>query len=198
MARLGMATRSLGRMRGVANMAPGGGILCSMFVTAILCDLTDSRFFRAAIWCAMASLFSLFGLMHGNNQVFADGTEMHAHTGSGCGTGTGNATLDAELGVSVGPCAHTGGDPYTTDLGEVMVSTATMPSISPTCGHSVTRCPRGPTPRCDRAAAASPRRSRPRPSTPRPAAPAAPPARTGRACLRGRACKGVALGALAD
>ena len=45
-------------MRGVANMAPGSGILCSMFVTAILCDLTDSRFFRAAIWCAIASLFS--------------------------------------------------------------------------------------------------------------------------------------------
>ena len=127
---VGHATRSLGRSRGVANMAPGGGILASMFVTAILCDLTDSRFFRAAIWCAISCIFSLFGLMHGNNQVFADGTEMHAHTGSGCGTGTGNATLDAELGVSVGPCAHTAGDPYTTDLGEVMVSTATMPTVS--------------------------------------------------------------------
>ena len=78
----------------------------------------------------MASLFSLFGLMHGNNQVFVDGSEMHAHTGDGCGTGTGNATLDAELGVSVGPCAHTGGDPYTTDLGEIMLSTATMPTVS--------------------------------------------------------------------
>jgi AGZA family xanthine/uracil permease-like MFS transporter len=99
---VGHATRSLGRSRGVANMAPGGGILASMFVTAILCDLTDSRFFRASIWCVIACLLSLFGLMHGNNQVFVDGNEIEAHTGG--------------FGVV--------GDPYTSDFGEVMLSTA--------------------------------------------------------------------------
>ena len=41
-------SRSLGRMQGVANMAPGGGILCSLVVPAILCHLIDSRFDHAA------------------------------------------------------------------------------------------------------------------------------------------------------
>ena len=114
---VGHATRSLGRSRGVANMAPGGGILCSMFVTAILCDLTDSRFFRASIWCVIACLLSLFGLMHGNNQVYVDGNENEIGRGRDprcrrcfrCVAGdpyTGKATLDASV------------DPYTTDLGE--------------------------------------------------------------------------------
>jgi len=92
-----MATRSLGRMHGVANMAPGGGIMCSLIVPAILCDLIDQRFIRASIYCAIACLFSLLGLMHGNNYVFPDGTIMHSNT-------------------------------HTTDLGEIIVSTARFPS----------------------------------------------------------------------
>ena len=74
-----ICTRSLGRMQGVANMAPGGGIMCSMIVPAILCDLTDCRFGRAGIFSLIAMFMSLFGLMHGNNGVFADGSEMHVH-----------------------------------------------------------------------------------------------------------------------
>ena len=91
-----MKTRSLGRSRGVANMAPAGGIMCSIIVPAILCDLTDARFIRASVWCTIAMFFSLFGIMHGHNMVFPDGLMMHAITG---------------------------GDVYTTDLGEVMLST---------------------------------------------------------------------------
>jgi len=92
-----MATRSLGRMRGVANMAPAGGIMCALVVPAILCDFTDSRFGRATVYCIIACFFSLFGLMHGNNYVFPDGSQMHAN-------------------------------PHSTDLGEVMLSTARFPS----------------------------------------------------------------------
>jgi len=94
-------TRSDGRSKGVANMAPGGGIMCSMVVTAILCDLTDQRFLRASVWCAIAAFFSLFGLMHGNNHVFADGSEMNPELGS---------------------------DKYTSDLGEVMFAGETVPT----------------------------------------------------------------------
>jgi len=62
-----VATRSIGRMKGVMNMAPGGGILCSLIVPAILCDLVDGRFFRGAIYCLIASALSFTGLMHGAN-----------------------------------------------------------------------------------------------------------------------------------
>jgi AGZA family xanthine/uracil permease-like MFS transporter len=103
---VGMATRSLGRMRGVSNMAPAGGIMCSLVVTAILCDLTDSRFIRAGIFCTIACVFSLFGLMHGNNYLFLDGSAMHADTGI--------------AGME---------DFYTTDLGEVMLSTFVFPKF---------------------------------------------------------------------
>jgi hypothetical protein len=74
-----VCTRSLGRMQGVANMAPGGGILCSLVVPAILCDLIDCRFIRASFFCFLAMILSLFGLMHGNNGVFYNGQEMHVH-----------------------------------------------------------------------------------------------------------------------
>ena len=77
-----MATRSLGRMRGVANMAPGAGVICSLILPAILCDLTDQRYARASIFCLIGCLFSLFGLMHGNNYVFPNGEIMHANTHS--------------------------------------------------------------------------------------------------------------------
>jgi AGZA family xanthine/uracil permease-like MFS transporter len=99
---VGMATRSLGRMRGVSNMAPAGGIMCSLIVSWILCDLTDSNFVRGGVVAALASFLSLFGLMHGNNYVFSDGTVMSADTG---------------------------GDHYTTDLGEVVLSTFTEPKV---------------------------------------------------------------------
>ena len=68
-----VATRSIGRMKGVMNMAPGGGIMCSLIVPAILCDLIDARFGRAAIFCTIACIFSLFGIMHGANYHQPDG-----------------------------------------------------------------------------------------------------------------------------
>ena len=95
-------TRTDGRSKGVANMAPAGGIMCSMVVTAILCDLTDNRFGRAIVWCLLAAFFSLFGLMHGNNHVFPDGSEMNPELGN---------------------------DKYTSDLGEVMFAGETIPTI---------------------------------------------------------------------
>lgn len=103
-------TRSHGRMRGVANMSPGGGIICSIMVPAILCDAIDCRFFRCSIWCFISGFFSLFGLMHGNNYVAPDGAEMHVH------------------GTLMG-----GGD-----LGEVMLSTetyATACNPGPACSY---------------------------------------------------------------
>jgi len=68
-----VATRSIGRMKGVMNMAPGGGILCSLIVPAILCDLVDGRFFRGSIFCFIAAVLSFFGLMHGANYHQPDG-----------------------------------------------------------------------------------------------------------------------------
>jgi len=114
---VGLATRSLGRMRGVSNMAPAGGIMCSLILTAILCDLTDARFGRAGVYCCIASLCSLFGLMHGNNYVFANGDMMHAFTGIGDADVTDQSTLSAGAGADI----------YTTDLGEVMLSTFAFP-----------------------------------------------------------------------
>lgn len=73
-----LSTRSLGRMQGVSNMMPGGGVMCALVVTAILCDMIDSRFSRACIFCCVASVLSLVGLMHGNNYLFSDGSEMHS------------------------------------------------------------------------------------------------------------------------
>jgi len=74
-----MATRSQGRMHGVSNMMPGGGIMCSLMVTAILCDLIDQRFIRASVFCAISCLLSLFGMMHGNNHVFGSGERLFAN-----------------------------------------------------------------------------------------------------------------------
>jgi len=92
-----VATRSIGRMKGVMNMAPGGGIMCSLIVTAILCDLVDSRFGRASIFCFLACIFSFTGIMHGANYVYPDGR---------CITAVG--TSDSDF--------------YTTDLGELTFS----------------------------------------------------------------------------
>jgi len=68
-----VATRSIGRMKGVMNMAPGGGILCSMIIPAILCDMVDGRFFRGSVFCMIAALLSFVGLMHGANYHQPDG-----------------------------------------------------------------------------------------------------------------------------
>merc|ERR1719230_1878267 len=68
-----VATRSVGRMKGVMNMAPGGGIMCSLVIPAILCDLVDGRFFRGSIFCLIAALLSFVGLMHGANYHQPDG-----------------------------------------------------------------------------------------------------------------------------
>lgn len=94
-------TRKDDRSKGVANMAPGGGIFCSMVVPAILCDLIDHRFGRATIWCLVAAFLSLFGVMHGNNHVFPDGSEMNPELGK---------------------------DKFTSDLGEVMFAGETIPT----------------------------------------------------------------------
>jgi AGZA family xanthine/uracil permease-like MFS transporter len=40
---------------------------------AIICDLIDNRYLRAAGFSAVAALFSLFGIMHGMNPVDVDG-----------------------------------------------------------------------------------------------------------------------------
>ena len=94
-------TRTDGRSKGVANMAPGGGIMCSMVVTAILCDLTDQRYVRATVYCLIGAFLSLFGLMHGNNHVFPNGQEMNPMLGS---------------------------DKYTSDLGEVVFAGPNVPT----------------------------------------------------------------------
>jgi xanthine/uracil/vitamin C permease (AzgA family) len=92
-----VATRSIGRMKGVMNMAPGGGVICSLILTAILCDVVDSRYLRASVFCFMGGIFSFLGIMHGANYVRSDGL-MLATIG----------TSDADF--------------YTTDLGELTFS----------------------------------------------------------------------------
>ena len=66
-----VATRSIGRMKGVMNMAPMGGIMCSLMVTAILCDIVDSRYFRAGVFCFISGWFSFFGIMPTSGPYFA-------------------------------------------------------------------------------------------------------------------------------
>eukprot|EP00931_Biecheleriopsis_adriatica_P075469 TRINITY_DN49322_c0_g1_i1.p1 TRINITY_DN49322_c0_g1~~TRINITY_DN49322_c0_g1_i1.p1 ORF type:complete len:695 (-),score=133.82 TRINITY_DN49322_c0_g1_i1:43-2127(-) len=92
-----VATRSIGRMKGVMNMAPGGGIMCSLIIPAILCDLVDARFFRSSIFCLIAAALSFCGLMHGANYHQPDGMMIPA------------------MGADES-------DYYTTDLGEFMLS----------------------------------------------------------------------------
>jgi len=66
-------TRSVQRMRGLRNMWPGGGILCSLIVTQIITDMIDMKYVRGCVYCVLALFLSLFGLMHGNNTVKPDG-----------------------------------------------------------------------------------------------------------------------------
>lgn len=53
----------------IINLAAGGGILCSFIVTQIIADLIDVRLERALIYTSVACLFSVIGIMHGNNPV---------------------------------------------------------------------------------------------------------------------------------
>jgi len=92
-----VATRSIGRMKGVMNMAPMGGIICSLIIPAILCDLVDGRFFRSSIFCLIAAACSWTGLMHGANYIQPSGMMIPA------------------MGADES-------DYYTTDLGEFMLS----------------------------------------------------------------------------
>lgn len=66
-------TRSTARMQGIKNMWPGGGIMCSIMVTQILCDLIDAKFLHGAAFSFVSIFLSLFGLMHGNNTVKPNG-----------------------------------------------------------------------------------------------------------------------------
>jgi len=106
-----VATRSIGRMKGVMNMAPAGGILCSLIVPAILCDLVDGRFFRGSIFCFIAAVLSFFGLMHGANYHQPDGKMI--------------PTMGADES-----------DYYTTDLGEFI-----FPSVPTTAKYESWQTP---------------------------------------------------------
>uniref|UniRef100_A0A7S4F4P7 SLC26A/SulP transporter domain-containing protein n=3 Tax=Chrysotila carterae TaxID=13221 RepID=A0A7S4F4P7_CHRCT len=68
------ATRSLNRYYGLGNMMPGGGILVSLFLTQIICDMIDLRFIRGATYSVLCCILSEFGFMHGNNPVKEEGS----------------------------------------------------------------------------------------------------------------------------
>ena len=53
--------------RGVFSAGTAGGIMNALVLTAIVCDLIDREFLRAAVFCFIACWFSMFGLMHSNN-----------------------------------------------------------------------------------------------------------------------------------
>jgi len=94
-------TRSTARSLGLKNMWPGGGIMCSLMLTAILCDITDSKYRRASVMCLISMLFSLFGIMHGNNVYKPDGEAMIAGTNAGEGQLT-IATIDEDTKLNEG------------------------------------------------------------------------------------------------
>merc|ERR1712110_561547 len=71
--------------------------MCALIATAILCDIVDSRYLRASVYCLIAGCFSFFGLMHGANYIYPDGRVISAI-----------GTSDADF--------------YTTDLGEFTFS----------------------------------------------------------------------------
>lgn len=60
-------------MMGLQNIALGGGILLSMMFTQISCDLIDRRYLKAALFCTICIVFSLFGILHPNNTIYWDG-----------------------------------------------------------------------------------------------------------------------------
>jgi len=60
--------------RGIYNIGGDGGIISSLIITQIVCDLIDLRFGRAMVYTGVAIFASLFGLMHGNNPISPQGT----------------------------------------------------------------------------------------------------------------------------
>jgi AGZA family xanthine/uracil permease-like MFS transporter len=61
---------------GVLNLSAGGGIMASLVITQIVCDLTDARFDRAMVVTFIAILFAEFGIMHGNNAIDINGDSL--------------------------------------------------------------------------------------------------------------------------
>jgi len=59
---------------GLANWAAGGGIMVSLILTQIICDLIDLRFASGMFFSFLAAVFSATGIMHGNNNFSHNGT----------------------------------------------------------------------------------------------------------------------------
>ena len=70
--------------RGVFSAGTAGGIMNALVLTAIVCDLIDRKFLRAAVFCAIACWFSMFGLMHSNNLQAGGGVPKAALGLRGC------------------------------------------------------------------------------------------------------------------
>ena len=70
--------------RGVFSAGTAGGIMNALVLTAIVCDLIDREFLRAAVFCFIACWFSLFGLMHSNNLQAGGGVPKAALDLRGC------------------------------------------------------------------------------------------------------------------
>jgi len=103
-----------GRGRGLRNMYPGGGVMCALITTQVLCDLSDAKFAKCAIFCIISTFLSLFGLMHGNNIVNTDGdfmNEVLAYTADGpkVTAGMGELTIAWADPAQEPFEAHTGG-----------------------------------------------------------------------------------------
>jgi len=54
---------------GIHNMAAGAGIMVSLILPQIICDLIDNRYMRATVFCLIGAVLSVFGIMHGMNPV---------------------------------------------------------------------------------------------------------------------------------
>jgi len=63
--------------RGILSMGYSGGIMNALVLCALLCDMVDRNYLRAALWAALACWCSMFGVMHANNlqghSIGADG-----------------------------------------------------------------------------------------------------------------------------
>ena len=46
---------------------PSGGVLLSLVLTELVCNMIDRKFLKGFIWSVFGVLLSLFGFMHGNN-----------------------------------------------------------------------------------------------------------------------------------
>jgi len=60
----------------VKNVGAGGGILLSILLVQVVCDLIDNRYQRAAIYSFVLMMATEFGIVHGNNKVGHDGGEV--------------------------------------------------------------------------------------------------------------------------